>query len=223
MSAPRALLLDLDGLLIDSEPLWSRADEIFLARRGRPYSDEVKAWVMGRKPQDVIAMYKQRFGFGEAVAALNAERQQIIAELFRAELVPMPGAESLLRAGQMAGVRLGLVTGSPEPLPAIALHRCAWDGLFQAIVTSAEVEQGKPAPDIYLAGLARLGAAAAEAVALEDAPNGVRSAIAAGLACIGVPDARYTPAEALREAGATRVVDSLEALELTELEDLLRV
>lgn len=221
MSPLRALLFDLDGLLIDSEPLWSLADERFLARRGKPYSDEVKAWVMGRKPHEVLVYYKDLHGLEGTVAELTEERQQIITDLFRSELLPRPGADELLRAAVDAGLRLGLVTGSPEPLPGIALRRCGWSERFHSVVTSAEVEQGKPAPDVYLAGLARVGAAAGETVAFEDAPNGVRSAIAAGLRCVGVPDERYTPAAALEEAGATRVVASLERLTLEELEGLL--
>jgi sugar-phosphatase len=221
MSPLRALLLDLDGLLIDSEPLWSRADEEFLGRRGKPYDDGVKAWVMGRKPHEVLAYYKQRHGIDGTVAELNEERQQIITGLFRAELQPMPGADALLRVSAEAGLRLGLVTGSPEPLPGIALQRCGWVELFHSVVTSAEVENGKPAPYVYLAGLQRVGTDAAEAVAFEDAPNGVRSAIAAGLACVGVPDERYTPAATLEQAGATRVVASLEGLTLEALEGMV--
>ncbi len=213
--APDAVLFDMDGLLVDSEPVWTVA-EVELARTwGGTWTEELKAQVVGTRLQTAVPLILTGLGHvptPDAVAAASAQLLGRMVELFAADVPEQPGARALHAALRAAGVPLALVSSSYRVLVEAVLERT---GLaFDLVVAGDEVEHGKPHPEPYLTACARLGADPARVVVLEDAPSGVASAEAAGCAVVAVPSVAGVAFDA---APRRLVVPSLEAVGLAEL------
>jgi beta-phosphoglucomutase-like phosphatase (HAD superfamily) len=183
----QAVVFDMDGLLIDSEPVWNEAIDAFCRARGARYTREDVAACMGRGIPFVTEHLAARWGW-----PLEREAQvQAICEEF-AGRVPSAsaceGAEQLLRAFQ-GFCPLGLATSSPRWLAEAALKPRGWWDFFAQTVTGSDVVRHKPAPDIYLEAVQRLGAEATACLAFEDSPVGCEAAAAAGLFVVAVPGA----------------------------------
>jgi HAD superfamily hydrolase (TIGR01509 family) len=186
---PPAVIFDNDGLLLDTEQAWTRAEQTLFGQRGREFTIEHKRSLIGSS-RSIAALKLEAMleleGEGEA---LMDELHELVMEEVLVGVPPRPGALELLRRLAEAGMPLALASNSERifverTLSGAGLLR---DGPFRTIVTSEDVERPKPAPDIYLEACARLGAEPAACVALEDSPTGVASAAAAGLFVIGVP------------------------------------
>ena len=207
----KAVVFDLDGVLIDSEPTWDRVTRELLARHGRTFDRVIADQHMGMRLVDVVA------------AVLTAHKLEVDPEVFARELlddliaeferslVLMPGAEDALKLGPSLGLAVGLATGSPRRAVDAVLARYGWR--FDTICTGDDVTHGKPAPEIYQLAAARLGVPPAACVAIEDSQNGVRAAKAAGMACIAVPEP-WDPADLS--------LPTLEALSAQHLQHAIR-
>jgi len=132
---PCAVLFDLDGLLIDSEVLWSEADARFLADRGVVPGDDLKSLVMGTTVLESASAMKHAYGVEGTPESIAEERLARVADLYRERLVPLPGAEAALERCGAAGFRLALATASSRPLVAVVFERLPWERLFAAVVT----------------------------------------------------------------------------------------
>jgi HAD superfamily hydrolase (TIGR01509 family) len=181
-----AVVFDMDGLLLDTEPLWAAAEADLLARRGLPYTAADAAATHGRSVADVIAIYAARLG-GVEPAALEAELMDLAERRYVAGPALKPGAAALVRALH-GRVPLAVASNTASSLVRPALERAGLLAAFEAVASGADLGRGKPHPDVYLAACAAVGVAPARAVAFEDSPLGVRSARAAGLAVVGVPE-----------------------------------
>jgi HAD superfamily hydrolase (TIGR01509 family) len=185
-----AVLFDMDGLLIDSEPLWTVAEnEVAVALDGE-FTPEIKAAIIGKALPVAVPILLQGLDTPAARAADPREVGQRllvrVAGLFAANLPLQPGAWRLLEEITSAGVPTGLVSSSYRLLVDTALAVLGRDR-FSVTVAGDEVEHGKPAPDPYLTAAARLGLEPARCVVLEDSIAGIRSATAAGCPCVLVP------------------------------------
>ena len=182
----RAVVFDLDGVLIDSEPIWERVTRELLARRGRTFDRVIADQHMGMRLVDVVAAVLEAHDLeidpGEFARDLL---DNLLAE-FERTLTRMPGAEDALTLARSLGLAVALATGSPRRVADAVIARYGWR--FDPICTGDDVERGKPAPEIYQLAAARLGVLPAACVAIEDSQNGVRAAKAAGMACIAVPE-----------------------------------
>lgn len=210
MTPPRvtALLLDLDGTLVDSEPLHRQRYRTWFARRGWDYSDDVAAQFTGRRADDVFRTVDGPWR-GEDPQALLAEIVSL--EPHRRLPEPVAGAADALAAARGAGVPMALVTSATTRWARAALEALGGLDAFDATVTRDDIATGKPDPACYLLACERLGVDAGGALACEDAPDGVRSAAAAGVrTVVGVTTS--FPDAALRGAGATRTMPDLTAL-----------
>jgi HAD superfamily hydrolase (TIGR01509 family) len=198
------VLFDLDGLLIDSEPLWGRAEEAVVAARGGQLTDEDRRATIGRSIEASMELHAGRLGLpGDAVPGLVAEVMDRMRGLIRSEGTIRPGAAELI--GRLVGrLPLGLASNSDRDLVALALDRIGLAGRFSTIVTAADVGAAKPAPDVYLEACRRLAVAPADAIGFEDSEAGVAALRAAGVTAVGV---RAGGPFGLAEADA--VVDSL--------------
>lgn len=203
----RAVVFDMDGLLLDTEVLWHHAEVELFRRHGGEFSWDDKMAVIGTSFGFTSRYFAERLGRPATDGdALVAEMIEIMhAELAR-DVEGRPGAIELVE--RLRGrVPLGLASNSPRQLVDTALATAGLVGIFDAIVTSDDVASAKPAPDLYLLACERLGVAPADALALEDSASGVAAAKAAGLTCIAVPQFAETDVSA-----ADRVIDSLEEL-----------
>ena len=203
----RAVVFDLDGLLLDTETLWQRSESELFRRHGQEFTHEDQLAVMGTGAEFSRRYYAERLGFpaSEASNLIEEMHGYMLAELQR-EVLARPGAVQLVERlrGQVA---LGVASNSARSLVDAALATAGLADCFQAIVTADDVARPKPAPDIYLLACARLGVPPADALALEDSAPGIAAAKAAGLTCIAVPQFAETDVSV-----ADRVIDSLEEL-----------
>jgi HAD superfamily hydrolase (TIGR01509 family) len=186
-AGPAAVVFDCDGLLVDSETLWTRAETELFRRHGRRFTlDDKKAllgtgWLAGGR---VLERLLDRPGDAEELSLALLE---LVTEEVGRGVESLPGGLELVRELQ-GRVPIGVASNSPRPFVEAVLAGAGFDaGDFDASVSGDELESPKPAPDAYLEVCARLGVEPATAVALEDSPLGVASARAAGLFVIGVP------------------------------------
>ena len=203
----RAVVFDMDGLLLDTEVLWQEAEEALFAAHGGVFSREDKLRVIGTSFDFTARYFAERLGQPpERGTALVDEMIGTMHAALERDVAGRPGALELV-ARLRGRVPLGVASNSPRRLVDTALQTAGLSGAFDAIVTSEDVPRSKPAPDIYLEACRRLGVPPAETLALEDSASGVAAAKAAGLACIAVPQYAETDITA-----ADRVIDSLEEL-----------
>lgn len=213
---PRFAIFDLDGVLLDTEPLYTKATAEVAARFGKVYDWSVKRDCIGRGTLEAAQVIVDRLGLPLAPDALVRERDVRLVELLaRAPVVP--GAEAFTRALAARGVPLAIATSTEAPLYAIkaAPHR-GWLEIFRAAVCGDDprVARAKPAPDIFLAAAHDLGAPPSSCLVFEDSPFGVEAAQAAGMQVIALPDpamdrARYAGADAVLAGFADITLDRL--------------
>jgi len=203
----RAVVFDMDGLLLDTEVLWQRAEAELFRRHGADYSIADALAVMGTSFDVTARYFAQRLGKpqDQGSTLVDELRVLMLAEL-RREVAARPGAVELVERLRDR-VPLALASNSSRSLVDAALQTAGLGDAFAAIVTSDDVAHPKPAPDLYLLACQRLGVRPGEALALEDTAPGIAAAKAAGLTCIAVPQFAETDASA-----ADRVIDSLEDL-----------
>ena len=199
---PAAVIFDLDGVLMDSEQLWNGAKEALVREAGGRWRDEAPTTMMGMSSPEWAAYLHDELGVPMDVDAINRDVVRRMEEGYRRELPLLPGATEAVRA-LAARWPLGLASSSNRELIDLVLELAGFADAFRATVSSEEVARGKPAPDVYLETARRLGVAPESCVAIEDSSNGLRSAAAAGMAVIAVPNPLYAPAaDALALAAA---------------------
>ncbi|HUA75565.1 MAG TPA: HAD family phosphatase [Solirubrobacteraceae bacterium] len=182
-------MFDNDGLLLDTEEAWTRAEETLFAGLGRTFTAEHKRYLLGSSrslAEHKLEQLLERPGEGEA---LMDELHRLVMEEALKGVDPRPGALVLLERLREAGVPLAVASNSEREFLERTLSSAGLlsGGPFAAIVSANDVRHPKPAPDIYLEACRRLSAAPAEAVALEDSQIGAAAAAAAGMFVIGVP------------------------------------
>jgi HAD superfamily hydrolase (TIGR01509 family) len=205
-----AVVFDMDGVLVDSEPVWERVRRAFTAAQGGRWADDAQDRMMGMSTAEWSAYMNEDFGIPLPPATI-AER--VIAAMKREYQVHLPLLPGAVEAVFALSGRwpLAVASSAPKSLIESVLDASGMRPAFRAAVSSEEVPRGKPAPDVYLEAAARLGTPAASCAAIEDSTNGLRSAFAAGCTVVAVPRPEYPPAtDALGLAGV--VLDSLTGL-----------
>jgi HAD superfamily hydrolase (TIGR01509 family) len=205
-----AVVFDLDGVLIETEEIWDDVREVYARERGARYDAEAQRAMMGMSSIEWSRYMHDELGVPDSPAEISAEVVRRMETRYR-EGLP-------LRAGAVAAVErlaarwpLAVASSSNRPLIDAVLELGGLDHLFRATVSSEEVARGKPAPDVYLEAARRLDVDAASCAAVEDSHNGIRSARAAAMRVIAVPNPSYPPgSDALAEADV--VIDSLDEL-----------
>jgi HAD superfamily hydrolase (TIGR01509 family) len=185
---PAAVIFDNDGLTLDTEHTWTRAETALYARYGTQFTLDHKREMLGTSGKKSALSMERHLGQPGRGPELQAELRELVhGELDGAGVTPMPGALELIAALRERGVPLGLATNSGREFATRALRGAGLLDSFDAVVSAEDVERPKPAPDVYLAAAAALGADPADCVALEDSETGVEAALAAGMVVIGVP------------------------------------
>jgi HAD superfamily hydrolase (TIGR01509 family) len=215
-----AVVFDLDGVLIDSEPVWERVRRAFVAENGGQWLPDSQRRLMGMSTREWSHYLADELGVGMPPDKVAEQVIQRIVQSYETALPLLPGA---IDAVHRIGARwpLGLASSSPRMVIDRVLGAAGLATAFAATVSTEEVERGKPAPDVYLAVAARLQVPPSDCVAVEDSSNGLRAAHAAGAVVVAVPHPRYPP-EADAIAGAALVLDTLDELTVDAVEGLSR-
>lgn len=185
----KAAIFDMDGLLIDSEPLWQEAEITVFGSVGVPLTREMCRQTMGLRLDAVVRRWYERFPWtGESLKSVETRVLEEVAHLIVSRGQPMPGVHEAIDCLTAAGYKLAVASSSPLKLIQTAMETFELTERF-AILHSAEAEKaGKPHPAVYNSAMSRLGAEPQNCIAFEDSVIGVRSAKDAGAWVIAVPD-----------------------------------
>ena len=204
-----AVVFDMDGVLIDSEQVWDDVREQLARERGGRWHENAQRDMMGMSSREWSRYMHDRIGLPESPDEINRLVVERMLERYTDGPPWLPGAvETVHRLA--ASFTLGLASSSNREVIDRVLDAGGIAGCFRATVSSEEVAAGKPAPDVYLEAARRLGVEPAACTAVEDSHNGIRSAKAAGMRCVAIPNRHFPPGDAVAEADA--VVSSLEEL-----------
>ena len=187
-----AVIFDLDGVLIHSEEVWDAVRERYVRDRGGRYDEVVQRAMMGMSSHEWSRYLHEQAGVPDSPEEINAEVVRRMLDSYRAEL---PLADGAVEAVRRLAARwpLGLASSSNRPLIDTVLELTGLTDDFRVTVSSEEVERGKPAPDVYLEAARLLGVAPDACAAIEDSHGGIRSARAAGMRVVAIPNPTYAP------------------------------
>lgn len=192
MTSIDAVVFDLDGVLVDSEHVWDEVREELARERGGRWHERAQADMMGMSSVEWSRYMHDVIGLSEPPEEIDAEVVRRMSARYADELPLLDGAAAAVRRLADA-YSLGLASSSNRPLIDAVLEMAGLSSLFQATVSSEEVPRGKPAPDVFLEAARRLGVEPDRCAAIEDSANGLRSAHAAGMRVIAIPNLHYPP------------------------------
>lgn len=215
MTKPAAVLWDMDGTLVDTEPFWIECEHALVAEFGGTWSSADAHSIVGSDLLDGATVLRDRGGVRLDPREIVERLLDGVTERMQTSVPWRPGAEKLLASCAEAGIPTALVTMSWRRF-ADAVIDAAPPGSFTVTVAGDEVGNGKPHPEPYVTAARALGVAPADCIAIEDSPTGVASALAAGCVTIGVP--HVVP---LGVAPGLTIVDDLRVLGIEELEALV--
>jgi HAD superfamily hydrolase (TIGR01509 family) len=208
-----AVIFDLDGVLLESEQVWSAAKRELALARGGVWNEAAEREMLGMSSTEWSRYMRDRLRVPVEPGEISAAVVELVARRYREELPLIDGADAAVRA-LAARFLLGLASSSNRQIIDLVLELTGWGELFSVTLSSEEVAHGKPAPDVYLETARRLGVAPEACAAVEDSGAGIRSALAAGLTVVAIPNRAYPPdAEILGQADV--VLDSLSQLEVS--------
>jgi beta-phosphoglucomutase-like phosphatase (HAD superfamily) len=220
-AALQAVVFDMDGVLIDSEPFWRESEIEVFGRHGLRLTEQDCMRTTGMRIQDVARYwFERRPWVGAPPEALAEDILQGVIRRVRGRGAAMPGVGRAVGLFRSQGLRLALATSSARPLIDAVVERLALGGVFEVICSAENGLRGKPHPDVYLCAADRLGLPPRACLAVEDSIAGVQAAKAAGMKCIAVPlpelrnDPRYLAAEI--------IVDSLDRVDSRIMDSLIR-
>jgi HAD superfamily hydrolase (TIGR01509 family) len=206
-----AVVFDLDGVIIDSEELWDEIREGLARERGGRWSEQAQADMMGMSSTEWSRYMHEAVGLPEPPEEINREVVRRMLDRYSQGLPLIDGAVDAVKR-LAARWPLGLASSSNRELIDHVVELAGLAPYFKVTVSSEEVERGKPAPDVYLEAARRLGVQASRSVAIEDSASGIRSAHAAGMQVVAIPNRAFPPpADVL--ALASVVLESIKELD----------
>jgi len=206
----RAVVFDLDGVLLQSEEVWDSVRERYVRDRGGRYDEAVQRAMMGMSAPEWSAYLHDQAGVRDDPETINRDVVERMLEAYRHHLPLLPGAVEAVRRAA-AVFPLALASSSNREVFEEVLALAGIADCFRATVSAEEVERGKPAPDVYLEAARRLGVSSDRCTAVEDSHAGIRSAKTAEMRVVAIPNATYPPDDEALEL-ADVVVGSLDEL-----------
>jgi HAD superfamily hydrolase (TIGR01509 family) len=205
-----AVILDLDGVLVDSEGVWNRARQEVALEHGGHWEGDAQRAMMGMSSLEWSAYMHEELGVALAPEEISATVVKRLERLYREQLPLLPGArESVTRLARRWP--LALASSANREIIDLVLDLAELESSFAATVSSEEVPRGKPAPDVYLEAARRVHTPAQRCAAIEDSSNGLRSAAAAGMTVLAAPNREFPPSDDAL-ALAADVLDSIAEL-----------
>jgi HAD superfamily hydrolase (TIGR01509 family) len=183
----KACVFDMDGVLIDTEPVWRQVEIDVFARVGVALTDEQLRDTWGMRIEEVVDhWYQERPWHGIRPHAVQREIVREMVEYVRQQGVPMAGALEAIDTVRSIGFRIAIASSSSRELIDAVVERLGIGALIDAVCTADDEDRGKPDPGVYLSAAQALDVMPSKCVAVEDSPVGVSAAVAAGMRCIGV-------------------------------------
>jgi len=219
MRKAEAVIFDMDGVLIDSEPIHVTIEKKLFSKLGIEVTDDVHRSYMGASNDYMYTDLRLRFKLPESVKELMVQDELFRSDYFnRLETIPVnDGLISLLSQMKAAGLKLAVATSSSPEIVNILLNKCEIAHFFDAIVTTSEAGKSKPSPDVYLLAAKKIGVLPENCIVFEDSPNGLLAAKSAGMYCIVI----QSNSELIQQlSGADYLIQSFTAITLTKLTDL---
>ena len=213
MPVPRAVVFDMDGLMFNTEEIYTLVGAELMRRRGHEFTDELKDAIMGLRPQPTFETMIGWYRLDDTWEELAAESNRIFVGLLDERLAPLPGLLELLDWLEKAGIPKAIGTSSGRDLLGEVFRRFDLRARFHFILTAEDIANGKPHPEIYVTAAGRFGLDTRQILVLEDSQNGCRAAAAAGAFAVAVPGEHSRGHDF---SSASLVVDSLEDPRLYE-------
>ena len=184
----QAIIFDMDGLMIDSEPLQKEAWQATLRLFGHEMDEALFARLVGQRISEDAVLLREHFCLPVIAEALARQRNDLFLASLPGRVKAMPGLRELIAEIGRRGSRRALATSGERRYVDAVMRELNLDGVFDAIAAAEDVARGKPSPDVYLLAAERLGLPPARCLVLEDAPKGVLAAKSAGMKCVAVPN-----------------------------------
>ena len=185
--ALQAIIFDMDGVLVDSEPVHFEATRLLMQEHGIVYTPADEERFFGSTDREMFRELRVRYGLTLEWHELAEAWIERVVRLLPQRIVPMPGVPGVLEQLRAGGLRLALASSSSPAIIRTTIEGLGLAGTFEVTVSGREVPNGKPAPDIFLETARRLGVAPLNCVVVEDSQNGLRASIAAGIPCLVIP------------------------------------
>ena len=189
----KAIIFDMDGTLVDSEVVWDVAEREMFADMGLEYTAEIREQVIGLRLDEFFEKLIDIYKLENSVEELQAELIKRMLIKIPEMVKPKSGAQEIIEWAAKQNIPYCIASSSPMSIIEAAVNAQNWTDLIPKLYTADSVEKGKPAPDVYLYAAEQLGVKAEDCLALEDSPNGARSAVAAGMTCYAIPDSHSSP------------------------------
>ncbi|MBV8367047.1 MAG: HAD family phosphatase [Candidatus Eremiobacteraeota bacterium] len=215
---PGCVIFDLDGTLVETEQIWGSERREFVESHGGHWREDAQRTMIGMRTTEWAEYIHTTLGVDMPPREIA---DAVVAAMVKRLVNPpiLPGAQHALEQLSLS-FRLGLATSAALPVATAVLERTGWRRFFEAVISADEVERGKPAPDVYLRALETMSAQASCTAAVEDSANGIRSAHAARLAVVAVPNREFRPDDSAL-ALASRVIPDLNGLHRSTIRDVL--
>jgi HAD superfamily hydrolase (TIGR01509 family) len=220
-SRSAAVIWDVDGTLVDTAELHFQAWERLARELGKPFTRAHFAATFGRRNPEIIHQLFDTSFTDEEIAEFGDRKEEYYKAAAREGVELLPGVRPLLEGLHAAGFSQAIGSSAPRGNLDLILNLTKTEEFFAAVVSMEDTQRGKPDPQVFQAAAARLGLLPARCLVLEDAVAGVQAAKAGGMKCVAVAFVGHHPEEALRRAGADRVVKTLLELRVKDIEDLL--
>jgi beta-phosphoglucomutase family hydrolase len=183
----RALIFDMDGVIVDSEPLHLLAYQKFFEEYGVEYTAEHNAEFLGTTDVWMAGVLIERYSLPHTPQTLVKAKEEILLKLITDQAVARPGLPDILSKAQQAGLPMAIASSATLPTINLVVDRLGIREYFKTLTSGDEVTHGKPAPDVFLLAAKRLGVAPENSLVIEDTLNGMKAAKAAGMMCIAIP------------------------------------
>ncbi len=193
-----AIIFDMDGLLVDSEIVWYKAEDELITDRGFVYSEEVRDSIVGMRIDQFLAKLKEIYNLPESVEELIVELEGRMLTLIPQLVKPNAGAQAIIDFVIENNIPHAIASNSSINIINVTLQSQGWGDIFDVRCTGDDEVSGKPDPFVYLRAAEKLGVDPKRCLALEDSPNGSKAAVAAGMTCYAVPDLSHSTPESFK-------------------------
>lgn len=214
----KAIIFDMDGLLVDSEPVWAEAESGVLASYGKIHTEDKRQQLIGLRIDEFIAKMRDLYEIPASVESLHDDVLERMLAFIPTRVKAHSGAGELLQYVSTTGLPVAIASSSPSVIIEAIVKNQGWLDLIPIRCSAQWVARGKPAPDVYLKAAEEIGVSPTDCLALEDSPNGARAAVAAGMTCFAVPDPSHSSADSFAEI-TPHIFANLNAV-LTHLQEI---